>query len=471
MKPSLQIRLVVGVVSAVLLLLTVFSVGIYSVIRSALLSQFDASLVSIAQILASSVEVDGDQIELEIEVQQMPELQDRNKPTYYQLWRHDGTVAAKSPLLESSNLPRLAGSPEKPTFKTLRAGAGRVERAAGYGFTPRLSDNDRKTAEPPRLMLTVARDSAAILSQLRFLRWVLFLASGAVILLSILVALLTVRQGLRPLTAIAGEIAAVRETDLATRIAAEDVPGELLPIKERLNDLLSRLEAAFNRERRFTADVAHELRTPLAGIRSTIEVTLSRGRDQKEYKTALSDCLAIIENMQTMVNNLLMIARLDACQAALRREQVHPAELVSSCWRPFSEKAKLRRIAFDNRIQTDAVINSDPQKLSMVLSNLLGNAVEYANDAGQIWVTTHHSDDSIEIAVANTGCRLTSDEVARAFDCFWRGDSSRAGTGTHCGLGLALVQRLVGALGGSAAAEVQLGGVFTVRLTLPASAP
>jgi two-component system sensor histidine kinase QseC len=192
---------------------------------------------------------------------------------------------------------------------------------------------------------------------------VLFLASGAVILLSILVALLTVRQGLRPLTAIAGEIAAVRETDLATRIAAEDVPGELLPIKERLNDLLSRLEAAFNRERRFTADVAHELRTPLAGIRSTIEVTLSRGRDQKEYKTALSDCLAIMENMQTMVNNLLMIARLDACQAALRREQVHPAELVSSCWRPFSEKAKLRRIAFDNRIQTDAVINSDPQKL------------------------------------------------------------------------------------------------------------
>lgn len=469
MKSSLQRRLVVGVVSAVLLLLAIFSVGIYSVIRSALLRQFDASLASIAQILAAAVELDGEQIDLELEVQQMPEFQDRNKPTHYQLWRPDGTVAAKSPLLDSADLPRLSGFPAKPTFKTRKANAGRVERVVGFAFVPRLSDSDRKTAQPQPLTLAVARDSTEILGQLRFLRRLFFVASAGVTVLSILVAVLTVRQGLRPLVAIAGEIAAIRENDLATRIGTEDVPGELLPIKERLNDLLCRLEAAFSRERRFTADVAHELRTPLAGIRSTIEVTLSRGRDQKEYKTALSDCLAIIENMQTMVNNLLTIARLDARQVAFHREQIHLAELVNSCWRRLKDMAKQRKITFQNRIQKDAVINSDPENLSIVVSNLLNNAVEYTNDTGQIWVTAQRCDDSAEITVANTGCRLTNEEVTHVFDSFWRGDSSRAGTGTHCGLGLALVQRLVKALGGSTIAEVQPGGIFTVCLTVPAS--
>lgn len=467
MKSSLQTRLVVGGVGTILLLLAVFSVGIYTVIRSALLRQFDASLVSVAQILAASVELDGDKVEFEFEVQQMPEFQDRNRPTYYQLWRPDGTVVAKSPLLDERDLPLLLGSIEEPDFKTIKNSDGRIERAAGFSFTPRLSDEDRKQMVKQILTLTVVRDSTSILSQLRLLRWVLFCASVVVTLLSVLVMVLTVRQGLRPLTAIAGEIAAIRESDLSTRIGTDVVPGELLPIKDRLNDLLSRLEEAFKRERRITSDVAHELRTPLAGIRSTIEVTLTRARDTTEYQTVLSECLAIVENMQTMVNNLLMIARLDAHQVTFCQEQIRLAELVNSCWRPFSAKATEREITFSNRVPNDVTINSDRENLSMVLSNLLNNAVEYTNEAGQIWVTAQYANDSMEIAVANTGCQLSNEQVSQVFDCFWRGDLSRTATGAHCGLGLSLVQRIVRALGGSASADVQADGIFTVRLILP----
>jgi len=466
-KSSLQMRLLVGEVLAVLLLLTVFSVGIYTVIRGALFGQFDASLVSIAQILAASVEADGDKIELEFEAQQMPEFQDRDRPTYYQLWRPDGTVAAKSPLLDSGELPRLSGSLKEPDFRTIKGSGGQVERAAGFSFIPRLSDSDRKTAEPQPLMLVVARDSAAILNQLRFLRWVLFFASAAVTLLSVLVAALTVRQGLRPLTAIAGEIAAVRENDLTTRIETEDVPAELLPIKDRLNDLLSRLEDAFKRERRFTADVAHELRTPLAGIRSTVEVTLVRARDTTEYQSVLSECLAIVKNMQTMVNNLLTIARLDAHQITFRRVRIQLAELVDSCWRSFSDSAFEREIVFANSVPVEMTCESDPENLSMVMSNLLDNAVEYTNKGGHIQTTACQSHDSTEITVTNTGCTLTNEQASHVSDCFWRSDSSRKDAGFHCGLGLALVQRTVRALGGSTSVEVRPGGVFTVRLILP----
>jgi len=466
-KPSLQIRLVVGVVSAVLLLLIVFSVGIYTVIRGALLRQFDASLVSIAQILAASVETGGEDIELEFEVQQMPEFQYRNRPTYYQLWRLDGTVAAKSPLLDSGELPCLSGSLSKPDFRTIKSGSGRVERVVGFTFIPRLSDDDRKPIEEQPLTLAVARDSTAILNQLRFLRWVLFFGSVAIAFLSVFVAALTVSNGLRPLTAIADEIASIRENDLAIRIGTEGVPGELLPIKDRLNDLLSRLEDAFKRERRFTADVAHELRTPLAGIRSTLEVTLTRIRDINEYQTSLSDCLTISKNMQRMVDNLLILARLDAQQLTFRRARIELAELVNSCWMSFSDRALEHEIIFENTIPVKMTCESDPENLSIVMSNLLDNAVEYTNKGGRIWLTACQTRDCVEIIVRNTGCKLTSEEASQVFDYFCRGDASRANTGDHFGLGLGLVRRIVRALGGSVSAELQDGGIFTVRLTFP----
>jgi signal transduction histidine kinase len=288
-----------------------------------------------------------------------------------------------------------------------------------------------------------------------------------VTLLSVLVAALTVRQGLRPLTAIAGEIAAITENNLTTRIGTEDVPAELLPIKDRLNDLLSRLEDAFKRERRFTADVSHELRTPLAGIRSTIEVTLARNRDADEYQSSLAQCLEISKSMQNMTNNLLTLARIDAHQMTFCQERIELANLVDSCWRSFSDKALKRNIVFDNRIPDKIVCESDPDCLSIVLSNLFDNAAEYADKAGKIWVTAHQRDDSIEISIANTGCSLTNEQVAQVFDRFWRADVSRADTGAHCGLGLALVERIVRALGGSTVVELQPGGIFIIRLVLP----
>jgi signal transduction histidine kinase len=246
------------------------------------------------------------------------------------------------------------------------------------------------------------------------------------------------------------------------------MPAEIQPIKSRLNDLLSRLEEAFKRERRFTADVAHELRNPLAGIRSTIEVNLTRTRDIPEYKSALSECLEIVENMQTMVNNLLLLARLDAQQISLQSEQIRLAELVNSCWRPLSEEAIDHEITFDNRIDPEIMCETDRQNLAIILSNILENAVEYTDEGGQIRATGRQGEGSVEITVSNTGCPLNNEQAAQVFDCFWRGDSSRKDAGVHCGLGLALVDRIIKALGGSTTAEVENGGIFKIHLTLPA---
>ena len=327
---------------------------------------------------------------------------------------------------------------------------------------------DDQSVETPQVTLVVARDASVMLHNLRFLRWLLLVSSASIITLSFIVGGFIVRKGLTPLNILAGEIAAIKEGNLASRITTKSFPAEIQPIKDRLNDMLMRLEASFNRERRFTSDVAHELRTPLAGISSTIEVALTRIREQQEYQAALSDCLTIARQMQTMINNLLVLSRIDTNQATFRSDTIRPAEIIDSCWRLLSHRALERNVTFENRLAAEITCNSDSDGLSMVISNLLDNAVEYTNEGGQIWTQGRQTGNKIEIAVSNSGCQLTKDEASQVFDCFWRGDSSRTDTGTHCGLGLALVQRIISALGGSASAEVQPGRIFTIRIVLPA---
>jgi len=470
MSRSLRTRLLTGIIGGIILLLTVFSLLIYVVIRSALVKQFDESLASVAQILAASAELDGDKIDLDFEVQQMPEFLNAEHPTHYQLWEANGTVTAKSPLLGTDNLLRPEGSLNALVFGTSRDKNGQPQRTVGLKFMPRIADSDDKNYQPPTnvqaLTLVVSRDASDLQGQLRFLRWLLLIASAAVIALSFLIAAIVVRQGLRPLNSIAAEIANIKEDSLTTRITAENVPTEVVQIKNRLNEFLSRLQASFNRERQFNADVAHELRTPLAGLRSTIEVALTHTRDEDEYKRVLSDCHVIALNMQTMVNNLLMLAKLDAQQISFHTEHIRLTGLVNSCWRTLSNKALESQITFDNRIDPEITCESDRQNLSIVLSNVLDNAVEYSDKGGQIRITSRRIDDSMEVAVSNTGCQLTNEQVSKVFNCFWQGDLSRSDTGTHCGLGLALVQRLTRALGGNAIAELQPGGIFVIRLIL-----
>jgi two-component system heavy metal sensor histidine kinase CusS len=466
---SLRTRLLVGILGGMVVLLAALSLIVYGVIRRALYEQFDAGLESTAQLIAAVVEQDVDEVELGLEVQEMPEFRDVKHGAYFQLWGPEQAVLAKSPALRAEDLWRIDDRAASPAFADLRDSAGRTRRAIAVRFLAHPADKDGEPAvemKPMTMCLTVARDAAELRGQLRSLRWLLATASAAVTVLALLLAAVVVRHGLAPLRTLATQIEGIGAEDLTARVETERTPAEIAPVKDRLNDLLSRLQASFQRERRFTADVAHELRTPLAGLRSTIEVTLLRAREGPEYQAVLSDCLGIAQNMQTMVNNLLLLARLDARQMTFRRERLRLAELVDGSWRPLAEQARQRHITFESTTGDELTCLGDPDSLSMVVSNLLANAAEYTNDGGHIRVTARPADERMELTVSNTGCSLRQAQIPQVFDCFWRGDVSRKDAGIHCGLGLALVQRLMTALGGSATAELQPGGVFAVRLDL-----
>jgi two-component system heavy metal sensor histidine kinase CusS len=466
---SLKSRLMYGMISGMVLLLIGFDLIVYHTISHAMFKQFDASLESAANLMSASVEQDDkedNEIDFEFNVERIPEFVGGKKPAYYELWRDDGTVIRKSPSLGSNDLVWFKPVNHPHIFKTFRMKKGRPVRAIAVNFLPH-TENDSNTAYTSQpLVLVVARDTGKLLAQLRFLKYLLSIVSAGILGLAYIVAQVVVRQGLAPLSAVAAQIDNIRDDNLKSRITGENLPDEIVPIQKQLNSLLARLEASFERERAFNANVAHELRTPLAGMRSIIDVALTRNRDAAEYRCALSETLSVIDNMQTMVAKLLELARIENGRMTFSMERIRLAELVDKCWQPFSDKAAAAEIAFENHIDRDILWKSDAAGLSIIFSNLLNNAAEYTNPGGRIKVTAQKIDADIEMIFENTGNQLTEQQVKTVFDCFWQGDVSRSSTGVHSGLGLALVKRIVELLGGKIRAEVP-DDLFCIRIYLP----
>ncbi|MBN2561597.1 MAG: sensor histidine kinase N-terminal domain-containing protein [Phycisphaerae bacterium] len=463
---TLKARLLAGTAAGTALVLVLSSVLLYALMRRSLWAEFDASLGSKARALAAMVEQDRDELELEFNESSFPEFRSSQHAEYYELWLPDGQVFARSSSLGESDLERIEASPDKPTYQTTKLPDGRRGRLVGITFTPRQEDERDHARKPMSVTLVVGRETASIDGTLAQFGLVLVGVCAAALLASVGILAWFVRRGLRPVGDVASQIANVGEADLSARIRPAEIPGELQPIVDRLNGLLARLESAFKREKTFTADVAHELRTPLAGLRSTLEVSLSRQREADAHRKAMTDCLAVSRQMQQMVENLLGLARADANQLEVVREPVELGELLRECWAPLASRAVERGLQIDWKLAEACNLNTDRSKLQLVLHNVLDNAVAYADQGGQISVASHADDGRVAISVTNTGSVLTQEQAERSFDRFWRGDTSRVATGEHCGLGLSLCQKMMMLLGGSISVTSTGKGTFTASIVL-----
>jgi len=281
-----------------------------------------------------------------------------------------------------------------------------------------------------------------------------------------------VHRGLRPLGALASRIAAIGDEHLDDRIALRDTPAELRPVVDRLNEMLARVESAVLRERSFSADVAHELRTPLAGLETALEVCLARPRQPEEYTSVARQCLATTRATRGMVETLLMLARADARQLKVFPGPVEVEPLLRGCWVRVEARARERGLRVDWHVERSCIIRSDPEQLALVVGNLFDNAVAYADAGGRVEIAASRNGEAATIEVRNSGCALSREQIGQVFERFWRGDESRTSSngsgngGVHCGLGLALCHRVVVLLGGSIAVD-SADGDFIARLRFP----
>jgi two-component system, OmpR family, heavy metal sensor histidine kinase CusS len=462
---SIRGRLLLSVIGAMAVLQIGLATLVYEVMERAFGSDFDAVLAATARTLSGAVEQDGQNVRADVDEREFPEFRRASQPDYYQVWLDDGQVLARSSSLKGGDLERAESTIGAVTFRRVRLPDGHSGRAAVLHFEPRMDDDGqhrtRRTAT-----LVVARDRAPLDAQMAVLTWLLACGTGGTIAISFLVGMLIVRRGLAPLDRLAAEIAAIGQGDLSARVPARTLPAELVPVVERLNDLLRRLEEAFARERSFTSDAAHELRTPLAGLRSTIEVALARPRATGEYRDALSECLGIVQHTQTLAGQLLALARMESHQTVAARDAVPVADLVDTALRPAAGIFARRGLTLSVGIAPELSCTADRALLLTILSELVSNAAEYTEAGGRIDVTAAEGVGCVDLVIANSGCRLPPEAAAHVFDRFWRGDQSRSQTGVHAGLGLTLVRQAVSAIGGSVAVSIG-SGTFAVRLRLP----
>jgi signal transduction histidine kinase len=331
---------------------------------------------------------------------------------------------------------------------------------------PSASLRDAPPGERHEVMVMSAVDGTAAHRDLRLLAGVLAALWLVATMLSALVSVWLRHALLSPITRISDLISAIDPEQLTARIPATAVPQEMQVVLDRLNTLMMKLDAAFVRERTTIANIAHELRTPIAGIRATLEFALARGPHASRDED-LHDCLRMAQEMQGMIVNLLTLARLESGQARLSPQAVDIRALVERALAPLAERLRARELTANNRIAERFMAFADEEHLLIVVANILDNAVSYAISGQAIEITGSDRNGWMDIEVSNA-TDGTLQDVSEIFTPFWRGQAART-SGTHCGLGLTLVQRLVHLAGGSVAAKVEGLNLFrlTVRLPVP----
>lgn len=457
---SLRGQLLVGLGIAAAIVFLTAGVSLDSLLGRALRDEFDAALTARARALAGLVEHNEDGLEFDAPT----ETPEPDGPDVYQMWGPDGDVVVRSASLGAADLDQLQRASPTPAFCDATLPDGRSARLVSLTFEPRREDVAHD--EPKQsVTLVVGRATRGLLATLARVRAILVAVCVIAIALSASATWLLVRHSLGPLNRLSRQLGAVDADALDTCIDLAGLPEELWPVVERLNSLLARLDDAFRRERRFTGDVAHELRTPLAGLRSKLELALSRERDPNAYRAVLRDCLAIDLEMQKLVECLLDLARADAGRFELRPEPVAIADLLRERWTRFEAPAATRGLTIDWRLQDVAVTQIDPHWVRIAIDKILENAVEHASGAGYVTVSLSDADGATIVTVANPTQQLSIGEAARVFDRFWRGDANPATNG-HYGLGASLSKAIIERLGGSITAESD-AGEFTIRIKLP----
>ena len=458
---SLRVRLTVSLMAVLILALGTLSIVVDQVVWHALVRQLDAQLADDASAVAGMAEDEGATVEFEYE--SLPDFERAQRPAYFQAWLDDGQVLARSPSLQGRDLPRPAPRGAAPAFSTLTLPDGRPGRAAGLRQPLRIEEDGPGTARPSGRYVTVAvaQGTENVRASLGAVRRWLALWVGITLVAAALAVVVSVSRGLRAARDVAARVGEIDAARPRPFLPAGRLPDELAPLVDKVNELLARIEESFARERRFTADVSHELRTPLAALRAMIEVALRRTRQPDEYATAIGEMGDVVGQMQTLCENLLALARLDAGAVPVRPEPVALRLLVDDCWRSFQGLADERGLRFANQLDPGDTVTTDRDHLRIIVSNLLSNAASYT--AGGGWIVVRSGATSL-LQVDDSGPGIPAEILPHVFDRFVRGDGARS-AGVHCGIGLALVRALGESLRLAVSAEnTREGGVsFQVR--------
>ncbi len=412
---------------------------------------------------------------------------DRSRPAGTGSRGPDISPAAAERLLKELDLPQDSEPPPgfpppDPPFFEIRRWDDSVIKSRGMpeDFSAYFEDREPKDdpvlyfqhpyrigvmTGPGRTTILVGRSVVSIENRLgSFARQLWFFGAVAMVL-GLSGGWIIVSGIIRPIERISQNITNIRATDLSRRILIPELDLELVGLAENLNEMLERFEESFRIQARFSADASHEMRTPLAAIRSQCEMALRKPRGIEEYREALAASLRGVERLEKLVEDLLALARSEGGPGNSPSQTVDLQPILDEVIHEHRDLAAAKRITIDAELVPLAVRGDGPQ-LEIALGNLIRNAIVHNRDGGSVQVTMEKRDKQAVIAIRDTGYGMAPDKLKRLGERFFRADESRS-TGGY-GLGLAICKTIIQAHRGTIEcdSEPDKGTVFRVLLTL-----
>ncbi len=451
---SIRRRLMVWLLAGLAILWIAASAGVYHSVGHSLIKSLDAELAMDARIVRFAARGDdggprGGRLQA-----RMPAYHEPGSGDFFQMWNEGGTVIERSASLESMSLAFPTKRDSEPHFETSTLEDGRRIRtmsfqvsAGGRGKGKRPGNRDGTGLTITMLAKELGPVQQSLSSLLGGLALVGLMAAGG----SVLLVTTSLNRGLKPLRELGSQSETIDASSLSARFEATGAPPELQPIYARLNALLERLEASFERERRFSANLAHEMRTPLAELKVICEVALKW--PQKAGPETHQEALEVVCQLESMIERLFLLARLESGHSKIESKPVEIGELINQCWAPFAEVAagKSIQVAFQPA-QSSLVWQTDPDMLQHIFQNLFSNAAEYTPKEG--WIEIAILSNGVQVSNSDPGFQI--EEVHRLFERYWRANPTQAGP-NHAGLGLSLASSCAGALGLRLSANLEKG--------------
>lgn len=367
--------------------------------------------------------------------------------TYLACWDSDG-----SELFVSANAPGDLAPPRPP----------------GDGSTRYVEKGHRREhhrVNPSGMSSIIGRDIAAEQSDLRNFGLLLALGGAAVWLAGLGGGWWLAGRALQPIDTIGRTASRIAAGNLDERIQIANTDNELDRLGQVLNETFDRLAAAVERQKRFTADASHELRTPVTIILAETQRALKREREPEQYREILANCRAAAERMRALVESLLVLARQDFPASGAQTVACDLADIAGGVAELLQPLADEHSIAIHREL-SPAPLLGDPHSLAMIVQNLLSNAIVHPPPGSKVLLKTTSSGDSVILAVSDNGPGIAAEHLPRLFDRFYRADPARGPATGHTGLGLAIAKTIVGNHGGKIEVE-SAGGTF-FQVTLPA---
>ncbi len=439
----------------------VSAILLHSTISNIIAAEFDSLLVIKAKTIADMIEiVDGKPVAFTLDSSEFPVRDRFHQPQFFEIY----TIGTLDVFARSRNLGDFHLRPEcQPHsaplyYRNIELPDHSPGRQLSYLLT--------LEGEAPLYCIVVAKNSSEIGRVLEKVDAEILVWGGSSLVILLPLIWIIVTSSLRPIRKLSSQIENIDVKSFATRIDPQGVPEELLVVVSTLNTVLEKMKETFERERTFVSNAAHDLRTPLSGLRAILDVTSSRPRTGEEYKIALNKCQSIVDSLGVLLASLLTLARLEDGVGQEEDSSTDLVTLVRDSMSAHQEKITRKNVDMQWVLPSEAIPISNAYRIRLVVDNLFDNAVSYVNQGGTIRCSLKKFETTIFFELSNSGASLTDDQLARVFDRFWRADSSREQSEEHHGLGLSIVQQSAASIGGTVRCVCREGD-FIVTVQIP----